>query len=141
MRHKVAQRKLNRTSTHRQAMLMNMAIALLKHEQIITTLPKAKELKVYAEKLITLGKKGGLANRRKAIAQIHDEAIIAKLFGPLAERYAARNGGYTRVMKYGFRFGDNAPRAVIELVERDINAKGQDSGPKQEVEAADEQAA
>ena len=140
MRHKVAQRKLNRTSTHRQAMLANMAVALLKHEQIITTLPKAKELKVYAERLITLGKKGGLANRRKAIGQIHDEAIIAKLFGPLAERYASRNGGYTRVMKYGFRYGDNAAKAVIELVDRDISAKGQDSGPKAEVQA-DEQAA
>lgn len=140
MRHKLAQRKLSRTSSHRQAMLANMAIALLKHEQIITTLPKAKELKVYVERLITLGKKGGLANRRKAIGQIQDQAIVSKLFGPLAERYSSRNGGYTRVMKYGFRYGDNAPRAVIELVERDVNAKGQDSGPKPEVQA-EEQAA
>ena len=132
MRHKVGFRKLNRTSSHRKAMLMNMAIALVKHEQIITTLPKAKELRIYVEKLITLGKKGGLSNRRIAISQIRDEVIVAKLFGPLAERYAARKGGYTRVLKAGFRFGDNAPKAVIELVERDINAKGQDSGPKPE---------
>lgn len=132
MRHKVGQRKLNRTSTHRQAMLANMAIALLKHEQIITTLPKAKELRVYVDRLITLGKKGGLANRRKAISQIQDQVIVAKLFSTLAERYVSRAGGYTRVMKYGFRFGDNAPRAVIELVERDLAAKGQDSGPKPE---------
>jgi large subunit ribosomal protein L17 len=141
MRHKVAFRKLNRTSSHRKAMLMNMAIALVKHEQIITTLPKAKELKIYVEKLITLGKKGGLANRRKAISQIHDDALVAKLFGTLAERYASRNGGYTRVLKAGFRYGDNAPKAVIELVDRDINAKGQDSGPKPEFTANEEQAA
>ncbi len=139
MRHKVGFRKLNRTSTHRQAMLMNMAIALIKHEQIITTLPKAKELKAYVEKLITLGKKGGLANRRKAISQIHDEKQVAKLFTTLAERYKERAGGYTRVLKYGFRFGDNAPKAVIELIERDINAKGQDSGPKPESNAPEQE--
>lgn len=141
MRHKVAQRKLNRTSSHRKAMLANMAVALIKHEQITTTLPKAKELKAYVERLITLGKKGGLANRRKAIAQIHDQVQIEKLFTTLTERYKARSGGYTRVLKAGFRYGDSAPVAVIELVERDINAKGLDSGPKPEFIAEEEQAA
>ena len=141
MRHKVGFRKLNRTTSHRKAMLMNMAIALIKHEQIITTLPKAKELRIYVEKLITLGKKGGLNNRRAAISQIRDEVQVAKLFTTLAERYKDRNGGYTRVLKAGFRFGDNAPKAVIELVERDINAKGQDSGPKPEFTDTEEQAA
>lgn len=139
MRHKVGFRKLNRKTPHRQATLMNMAIALIKHEQIITTLPKAKELKVYVEKLITLGKKGGLPNKRKAIALLHDDKIVNKLFTTLTERYASRAGGYTRVLKYGFRYGDNAPRAVIELVDRDIKAKGQDSGPKPEKTIAEDE--
>ncbi len=128
MRHGMKQRKLNRTSAHRTAMFANMAAALVKHEQIVTTLPKAKELKPIVEKLITLGKKGGLANRRLAIARMRDEAQVKKLFDVLAARYAERDGGYTRVLKAGFRYGDNAPLAVIELVDRDESAKGQDSG-------------
>lgn len=123
------QRKLNRTSQHRTAMFANMAAALIKHEQIVTTLPKAKELKPIVEKLITLGKKGGLANRRLAISRLRDEAQVQKLFDALATRYADRQGGYARVLKAGFRYGDNAPMAVIELVDRDVTAKGQDSGP------------
>lgn len=129
MRHGLKQRKLNRTSQHRLAMLANMAASLVKHEQIVTTLPKAKELKPFLEKLITLGKKGGLANRRLAISRMRDEVQVAKLFDTLATRYADRTGGYTRVLKAGFRYGDNAPMAVIELVDRDVTAKGQDSGP------------
>lgn len=129
MRHGLKQRKLNRTSQHRLAMLANMAASLIKHEQIVTTLPKAKELKPFIEKLITLGKKGGLANRRLAISRMRDEAQVAKMFDTLATRYADREGGYTRVLKAGFRYGDNAPMAVIELVDRDVSAKGQDSGP------------
>ncbi len=129
MRHGLKQRKLNRTSQHRTAMFANMAAALIKHEQIVTTLPKAKELKPIVEKLITLGKKGGLANRRLAISRLRDEAQVAKLFDALATRYADRQGGYARVLKAGFRYGDNAPMAVIELVDRDVTAKGQDSGP------------
>lgn len=129
MRHGMKQRKLNRTSQHRTAMFANMAAALVKHEQIVTTLPKAKELKPIIEKLITLGKKGGLANRRLAISRMRDEAQVAKLFDTLAARYADRQGGYARVLKAGFRYGDNAPMAVIELVDRDVTAKGQDSGP------------
>jgi large subunit ribosomal protein L17 len=131
MRHGVAGRKLGVTSTHRIAMLRNMAHALLKHEQITTTLPKAKELRPVAEKLITLGKKGGLANRRRAISELRDDAIVGKLFGPLADRYKARQGGYTRVLKAGMRYGDAADMAVIELVDRDPAAKGLDSGPVQ----------
>src|SRR3984957_10406115 len=131
MRHGVAGRKLNVTSTHRQAMFRNLAVALLKHEQITTTLAKAKELRPVAEKLVTLGKKGGLANQRLAHAQLRDDKIVAKLFGPLAGRYAARAGGYCRVLKAGVRYGDAADMAVIELVERDEAAKGLDSGPKQ----------
>jgi large subunit ribosomal protein L17 len=123
------QRKLNRTSQHRTAMFANMAAALIKHEQIVTTLPKAKELKPIVEKLITLGKKGGLANRRLAISRMRDQEQVAKLFDTLATRYADRQGGYARVLKAGFRYGDNAPMAVIELVDRDVTAKGQDSGP------------
>jgi large subunit ribosomal protein L17 len=123
------QRKLNRTSQHRTAMFANMAAALIKHEQIVTTLPKAKELKPIVEKLITLGKKGGLANRRLAISRMRDLEQVAKLFDTLATRYADRQGGYARVLKAGFRYGDNAPMAVIELVDRDVTAKGQDSGP------------
>jgi large subunit ribosomal protein L17 len=122
-------RKFNRTSSHRKAMFSNMAAALIKHEQIKTTLPKAKDLRPIVEKLITLGKKGGLHNRRLAYAQLRDDAIVAKLFGPLAERYAGRPGGYSRVLKAGFRYGDAAPLAFIELVERDTAAKGLDSGP------------
>jgi len=123
------QRKLNRTSQHRTAMFANMAAALVKHEQIVTTLPKAKELKPIIEKLITLGKKGGLSNRRLAISRMRDTDQVAKLFDTLATRYADRKGGYARVLKAGFRYGDNAPLAVIELVDRDVTAKGQDSGP------------
>ncbi len=129
MRHGLKQRKLNRTSQHRTAMFANMAAALVKHEQIVTTLPKAKELKPIIEKLITLGKKGGLANRRLAISRMRDVDQVAKLFDTLATRYADRKGGYARVLKAGFRYGDNAPMAVVELVDRDVTAKGQDSGP------------
>ena len=140
MRHGVAGRKLGVTSSHRQAMFRNMAVALIKHEQITTTLPKAKELRPVVEKLITLGKKGGLANQRLAHSQLRDDKIVAKLFGPLAERYRARSGGYCRVLKAGVRYGDAADMAVIEFIERDVDAKGQDSGPKQvqeeEAEAA-----
>jgi len=135
MRHGVAGRKLNVTSTHRQAMFRNMAVALLKHEQITTTLPKAKELRPVAERLITLGKRGGLHARRQAYAQLRDDVIVGKLFGALADRYKMRPGGYTRVLKAGMRYGDAASMAVIELVDRDIAAKGIDSGPKQVVEA------
>ena len=130
MRHRLSGRKLNRTGAHRQAMFRNMAVALLKHEQITTTLPKAKELRGVVDRLITLGKRGGLHCRRQALSRLNGDRVIAdKLFTALAERYAARPGGYTRVMKAGFRYGDNAPMAVIELVDRDPDAKGQDSGP------------
>jgi large subunit ribosomal protein L17 len=129
MRHGMSGRKFNRTSSHRKAMFSNMAAALIKHEQIKTTLPKAKDLRPIVEKLITLGKKGGLHNRRLAYAQLRDDVIVAKLFGLLAERYSQRPGGYTRVLKAGFRYGDAAPLAFIELVERDVSAKGLDSGP------------
>jgi len=129
VRHGMKQRKLNRTSQHRTAMFANMAAALIKHEQIVTTLPKAKELKPIVDKLITLGKKGGLANRRLAISRMRDPEQVIKLFDTLAPRYADRAGGYCRVMKAGFRYGDNAPLAVIELVDRDVSAKGKDSGP------------
>lgn len=138
MRHGLAGRKLGVTSSHRQAMFRNMAVALLKHEQITTTLPKAKELRPVAEKLITLGKRGGLHARRQAYAQLRDDTIVAKLFGTLADRYKARPGGYCRVLKAGIRYGDAASMAVIELVDRDPNAKGQDSGPKPEAAADDE---
>ena len=131
MRHGKVHRKLNRTAEHRRAMFANMCAALIKHEQIVTTLPKAKELRPIVEKLITLGKKGGQANQRLAHAQLRDDKIVAKLFGPLAERYRARAGGYCRVLKAGTRYGDAADMAVIEFVDRDIAAKGQDSGPKQ----------
>ncbi|MGH6787992.1 MAG: 50S ribosomal protein L17 [Novosphingobium sp.] len=129
MRHKVGGRKLNRTSAHRTALLRNMSAALIKHEQITTTLPKARELRPYLEKLITLAKRGGLSNRRLAHARLLDAAQEKKLFEVLAERYAAREGGYTRVIKAGIRASDAAPMAVIELVDRDVEAKGQDSGP------------
>ena len=129
MRHKVSKRKLNRTSSHRKALLANMAVALIKHEQIKTTLPKAKELAPYVEKLITLGKKGDLTSRRRLYSIIPEKNWGAKVFDVLAERYKERNGGYTRIMKAGFRYGDSAPMAVIELVDRDPEALGQDSGP------------
>jgi large subunit ribosomal protein L17 len=141
VRHGMKQRKLNRTSQHRTAMFANMAAALVKHEQIVTTLPKAKELKPIVEKLITLGKKGGLANRRLAISRMRDEAQVAKLFDTLATRYADRKGGYARVLKAGFRYGDNAPLAIIELVDRDVTAKGQDSGEFVESDVEAEEAA
>ena len=128
MRHGKSGRKLNRTSSHRKAILGNMAAALIKHEQIITTLPKAKELRPFVEKLVTLGKKGGLSARRQASAQLPEEKWAAKLFETLGPRYADRAGGYTRVMKAGFRYGDNAPMAVIEFVDRDPDARGQNSG-------------
>ncbi|RMB04518.1 50S ribosomal protein L17 [Eilatimonas milleporae] len=142
MRHRKAGRKLNRTASHRKALFMNLAQALIKHEQIVTTLPKAKELRPIVEKLITLGKKGGLANRRLAIARLQDKDLVSKVFDTLAERYKERQGGYARVLKAGFRHGDNAPMAVIELVDRDESAKGQDSGPTAEtVDAVEEQTA
>ena len=168
MRHGMGTRKFNRTKGHRRALLANLANALLKHEQISTTLPKAKDLRPIAEKLITLGKKGGLANRRLAHARLRDDVIVeklitlgksgtlharrlaaarlrddkvvAKLFSTLGERYKTRNGGYTRILKAGFRYGDAAPMAVIELVDRDLDAKGLDSGPKPE-KVAEEAAA
>lgn len=129
MRHAKAGRKLNRTSSHRKALLGNMAEALIKHEQIITTLPKAKELRPFVEKLVTLGKKGDLSARRRAAAQLPGNDYTGKLFDTLAPRYADRAGGYTRVLKAGYRYGDNAPMAVIEFVDRDPEARGQDSGP------------
>lgn len=129
MRHKVGHRKLQRTSSHRAALLRNMAASLIKHEQITTTLAKARELRPYAEKLITLAKRGGLSNRRLAHSRLMDDAQLTKLFDVLAVRYADRNGGYTRVIKAGIRASDAAPMAVIELVDRDTDAKGQDSGP------------
>ena len=129
MRHGNAHRKFNRKSAHIKAMLQNMAAALIKHEQITTTLPKAKELRPYVEKLVTLAKKGGLENRRKLVAILQDDKIVAKLIDVLATRYESRAGGYIRVMKAGFRYGDMAPVGIIEFVDRDVNAKGQDSGP------------
>ena len=138
MRHGVAGRKLNVTSSHRQAVFRNMAVALIKHEQITTTLPKAKELRPVTEKLITLGKRGGLHARRQAYAQLRDDVIVTKLFDTLADRYRARAGGYTRVLRAGMRYGDAADMAVIELVDRDPTAKGKDSGPVQEMDADEE---
>jgi large subunit ribosomal protein L17 len=132
MRHGLSGRKLNRTRGHRRALFANLAVALIKHEQIKTTLPKAKDLRPVVEKLITLGKRGGLHARRQALAVLRDEPMTRKLFGPIAERYKARRGGYTRVLKAGFRYGDAAPMAVIELVDRDPAAKGADSGPTAE---------
>jgi large subunit ribosomal protein L17 len=125
MRHAVAGRKLNVTTSHRKAMFSNMAVALIQNEQIKTTLPKAKELRPVVERLITLGKKGGLANRRRAMSQLRDNETVQKLFGPLAERYKKRAGGYTRVLKAGFRYGDTAAIAFIELIDRDPEARGQ----------------
>lgn len=134
MRHGLRGRKLNRTSSHRRAMFANLAAALIKHEQIKTTLPKAKDLRPIVEKLVTLGKRGDLHARRQALAYLYDEKAVDKLFSALSSRYSERNGGYLRIMKAGFRFGDMAPVAVIEFVDRDVNAKGQDSGPKQVAE-------
>src|SRR5207244_9705158 len=129
MRHPIAHRKLNRTHEHRRVMFANMAAALIKHEQIVTTLPKAKDLRPIVEKLITLAKRGYLHARRQAIAQMRDVGMVKKLFEVLGPRYKERDGGYTRVLKAGFRYGDSAPVAVIEFVDRDVAAKGQDSGP------------
>lgn len=129
MRHKHGQRKLQRTSQHRAALLRNLSASLIKHEQITTTVSKAKELRPYVEKLITLAKHGGLSNRRLAHARMQDDTQLVKLFDTLAERYASRSGGYTRIIKAGYRASDAAPIAIIELVDRDVSAKGQDSGP------------
>ena len=137
MRHGKAHRKLNRTASHRKAMFANMAAALIEHEQIVTTLPKAKEMRSIADKLITLGKRGDLHARRQAIAQIGDETVVSKLFDTLASRYKERNGGYTRVLKAGFRHGDNAAVAVIELVDRDENAKGAEDRARHEAMEAE----
>lgn len=141
MRHGFRGRRFNRTAEHREAMFANMAAALIKHEQIVTTLPKAKDLRPVVEKLVTLGKRGGLHARRQAMAQIRDETQLKKLFDVLAKRYESRNGGYLRIMKAGFRYGDQAPMAVIEFVDRDVNARGQDSGPSQNAEESAEAAA
>ena len=141
MRHRMRGRKLNRKSQHRKAMFSNMAAALIKHEQIKTTLPKAKELRSVVEKLITLGKKGTLHDRRRAFAFLRDDAMTAKLFETLGPRYKERSGGYTRVLRAGFRYGDAAPMAIIELVERDEDAKGLDSGPVQDDDDLEESAA
>jgi large subunit ribosomal protein L17 len=132
MRHRRAGRKLNRTASHRSALFAALANALIKHEQIVTTLPKAKELRRVTDRLVTLAKKGDLHARRLAFSRLRDEAMVAKLFGTLGPRYAERPGGYTRVLKAGFRYGDSAPMAVIELVDRDESARGLDSGPVQE---------
>lgn len=139
MRHGMSGRKLNRTSSHRKAMFSNMVTALLKHEQIKTTLPKAKDLRPIAEKIISLGKSGTLHDRRRAFAILRDDAVVAKLFAVIGPRYKDRNGGYTRVLKAGFRYGDCAPMAVIELVDRDLSAKGTDSGPTADKKAESEE--
>jgi large subunit ribosomal protein L17 len=139
MRHGFRGRRFNRTTEHRKAMFANMSAALIKHEQIVTTLPKAKDLRPVVEKLITLGKRGDLHARRLAMSKLRDDAMVKKLFEVLGPRYKERNGGYCRVLKAGFRYGDNAPLAVIEFVDRDEDARGQDSGPsekRQEAEAA-----
>ncbi|MDJ0929953.1 50S ribosomal protein L17 [Breoghania sp.] len=137
MRHGKAGRKLNRTASHRKAMFANMAASLIKHEQIVTTLPKAKELKPIVDKLVTLGKRGDLHARRQAISQIRDVESVGKLFDTLGERYKERQGGYTRVLKAGFRYGDNAPMAVIELVDRDPAAKGAEDRARAEAEESE----
>ena len=137
MRHGMSGRKFSRTSSHRKAMFDNMAAALIKHEQITTTLPKAKDLRPIVEKLITLGKRGGLHCRRQALSMLQDTTVTEKLFSTLAERYATRQGGYIRILKAGFRHGDSAAMAVIELVDRDVAAKGLDSGPVQGEEEAE----
>ncbi|MDB5678556.1 50S ribosomal protein L17 [Sphingomonas bacterium] len=140
MRHKVGGRKLQRTSAHRAALFRNMAAALIKHEQITTTVAKAKELRPYVEKLVTLAKKGGLSNRRLAHAKLLDDTQLVKLFDVIGPRYASRNGGYTRVIKAGIRMSDASPIAIIEFVDRDVSAKGQDSGPVMVDEGYDEAA-
>ena len=144
MKHNITHRKLNRTTSHRKALLMNLSNSLIKHEQITTTLSKAKELRPFVEKIITLGKKGDLVSRRKAISILQDQKNTKKIFDVISERYKERSGGYTRIIKVGNRFGDNAPTAIIEFVDRDEEAKGQDSGPviekkKNEEEAEQEQ--
>ena len=139
MKHNITNRKLNRTTSHRKALLMNLSNALIKHEQITTTLPKAKELRPYVEKIITLGKKGGLESRRKTISILQDEINTKKIFSTFAERYKDRVGGYTRIVKIGNRFGDNAPTAIIELIDRDEEAKGKDSGPVIEKKPSEEE--
>lgn len=138
MRHAKSGRKLNRTASHRRALLANMAVALVKHEQIMTTLPKAKELRPFVEKLITLGKRGGLHAQRRAYAQLQENKWSRKIFTTLATRFADRAGGYTRILKAGFRYGDNAPMAVIEFLDRDLEAHGQDSGPVVVSESAED---
>ena len=138
MKHRIKGKKLNRTSSHRKALLKNMSQALIKHEQIVTTLVKAKTLKPYFDKLITIGKKGNLSARRQAISKVGDLKLVEKLFSILAKRYETRNGGYSRVLKAGFRYGDAAPMAVIELVDRDEEARGKDSGPTQEQKKSNE---
>jgi len=140
MKHRIKGKKLNRTSSHRKALLKNMSQALIKHEQIVTTLVKAKTLKPYFDKLITIGKKGNLSARRQAISKVGDLKLVEKLFSILAKRYETRNGGYSRVLKAGFRYGDAAPMAVIELVDRDEEARGKDSGPTQEEKNSNENA-
>jgi large subunit ribosomal protein L17 len=140
MRHKSGGRKLQRTSAHRTAMFRNMSASLIKHEQITTTVAKAKELRPYIEKLVTLAKRGGLANRRLAMSRLMDDTQLVKLFDVLAERYKDRNGGYTRVIKAGIRASDAAPIAIIEFVDRDVDAKGQDSGPVEQYDEAMEEA-
>ncbi len=137
MRHKSGYRKLNRTASHRKAMFSNMTASLIAHEQITTTLPKAKELRRFADRMISLGKKGALHHRRQAFAFLRDDAAVAKLFGSLAERYKERPGGYTRILKAGFRYGDAAPMAVIELVDRDPEAKGAEDKARHEAEMAE----
>jgi large subunit ribosomal protein L17 len=141
MRHGKAHRKLNKRPSHRRAMFANMAAALIKHEQIVTTLPKAKELRPVVEKLVTLGKRGDLHARRQAVAQVRDVGMVKKLFEVIGPRYKDRNGGYTRVLRAGFRYGDSAALAVIEFVERDIAARGKDSGPVQAKKPAAEETA
>ncbi len=138
MKHNIKNKKLNKTSSHRKAMFMNMSNSLVKHEQITTTLPKAKELKRFIEKIITLGKKGDLFSRRKAISVLQDQKMVKKIFDILSDRYKDRKGGYTRIIKLGNRFGDNAPMAVIEFVDRDEAAKGLDSGPIIEKKSTEE---
>ena len=142
MRHRMSGRKLNRTKAHRRALFANLAVALITHEQITTTLPKAKDLRGVADKMITLGKRGDLAARRQALAYLRDQAAVSKLFATLGERYKERPGGYTRVLKAGFRHGDSAPMAIIELVDRDVEAKGAEDKARVEAEldAADEEA-
>ena len=138
MKHRIKGKKLNRTSSHRKALLKNMSQALIKHEQIVTTLVKAKTLKPYFDKLITIGKKGNLSARRQAISKVGDLKLVEKLFSILAKRYETRNGGYSRVLKAGFRYGDAAPMAVIELIDRNEEARGKDSGPTQEQKNSNE---